>query len=69
MLEGLHFDEDWDEWKSGDWIVWNIDGEPGEPVQITRIDEYSRVFWMENGQEVHTRATNMVRVKREMETC
>ncbi len=56
------FDEDSDDWKVGDWVVLE-DERDGEPVQITHINEWGRVYWMENGEECMTRATNLLRVR------
>ena len=63
MSQGTH--EEWEDWKAGDWIVWNAGDDDKTPHQITRIDAYGRVFWLENGQERMTRATNMERVSDE----
>ncbi len=54
------FDSNYQEWKPGDQIVWEEEKEG--ILMLLRIDEYERVFWLEDGKECMTRATNMLRI-------
>ncbi len=56
------FDRNYDDWKPGDQIVWEEEKMRETPFTLLRIDEYERVFWMEDGKECMTRATNMLRI-------
>ncbi len=57
------FDSNYDDWKPGDQIVWEEEKMREAPITLLRIDEYERVFWLEDGKECMTRATNMLRVR------
>lgn len=56
------FDENYDDWKPGDYVVWE-DEPQGEKMQIIEVDEYQRVWWMDDGKKAMTRAVNLLRVK------
>lgn len=59
-------DENWDDWKPGDLIVWDeelLNIMHLAPFVLLEKDEHGRVFWKEEGDEVYmTRATNMKRL-------
>ncbi len=56
------FDRNYDDWKPGDQIAWEEEKTREAPLTLLRIDEYERVFWLEDGKECMTRATNMLRI-------
>lgn len=60
-------DDNYDEWKIGDLIVWEDEANQKTPVlkKIEKIDEYGRVFWKEGRDTVMTRLTNMLRVRKD----
>ena len=58
----IEFDAQYDDWRAGDLVVWEEEKE-AEPMKITKIDNYGRVFWLEGGEEAMTRSTNLLRVK------
>lgn len=57
------YDSDDEDWKVGDFIIWEEEKNSfPTPFQITFVD-WSHVCWKEDGKEVQTRPTNMLRVK------